>query len=61
VLVWVFASVNDIQFNNKLDNNRTMALEIGEKCVSGKPKLSGSKMYTQVLIWKVDVNAKGML
>jgi len=39
VLVWVFANANDIQFNNKLDNNRTMALEIGEERVSGKPEV----------------------
>jgi hypothetical protein len=27
----------------------------------GNMKLNGSKMYTPVLIWKVDVNAKGRL
>jgi hypothetical protein len=33
VLFWVFANVNNIQFNNKVDNNKTMELNIQVKCV----------------------------
>jgi hypothetical protein len=33
VLFWVFANVNNIQFNNKVDNNKTMELNIKVKCV----------------------------
>jgi hypothetical protein len=38
VLVWVFASVDDIQFSNKV-NNRTMALKIKAKHASGNPNV----------------------
>jgi len=35
VLVWVSTSANDIQFNNKVDNNKIMALKIKVKHVNG--------------------------
>ncbi len=35
MLVWVSASADDIQFNNKVDNNKIMALKIEVKHVNG--------------------------
>jgi hypothetical protein len=37
VLVWVFAGLDDIQFTNKVDNNRTMALKIKVEHAGGNP------------------------